>query len=338
MNAPGKAKPHPIKITEATYKDVRSVVLESDFLRVEVIPESGAKMASLLHKRTGVEHLYQRPGEKFRSVGYADPFEKGEAAGFDEMFPTISACYCDVHPWAGALMPDHGEVWSIPWRFEVKEAAVRFWVHGVRFPYVLSKTISFESANTIHLQYCAENPSPFAFPAMWAAHPLFNASPGSRIILPESVRNIVNTVPGPALGAYGGRFNFPVAMTPDGRDWDLSRLGPNDGKYFFKYFCLDELKEGFALIHDPETRETTAMCWPVDQLPYLGMWVNEGAWEGQFNVAPEPCTAPFDRWDVARQWGRLPVVPALGSLVWELRLTVDLADNPRRVLPHGAIE
>jgi hypothetical protein len=295
-------------------------------------------MACLLHKRTGVEHLYQLPGKTFRKATYGDPFEKGEAAGFDEMFPTITACYCDTHPWAGTWMPDHGEVWSIPWQFEVKERSVRFWVHGVRFPYVLSKEIAFESAHTIHLQYCVENPTPFAFPAMWAAHPLFNANPGSRIILPKSVQNILNTVPGPALGAYGSRLGYPLARTPDGKEWDLSRLGPNEGQYFFKYFCLDDLKDGFAIVHDPKTRETTALAWPVHQLPYLGMWVNEGAWQGQFNVAPEPCTAPFDRWDVARQWGKLPLVPPHGSLQWELRLTVDLADDPQRVLPNGTIE
>jgi hypothetical protein len=147
----------------------------------------------------------------------------------------------------------------------------------------------------------------------------------------------MNTVPGPALGVYGGRFAFPIARTADGKEWDLSRLGPNAGKYYFKYCFADELKEGFAIIHDPKSRETVAMVWRVEQVPYLGMWINEGAWEGQFNVAPEPCTAPYERWDSARQWGKLPVIPAFGSVQWELRLTVDLADNPSRVEPNGSI-
>jgi galactose mutarotase-like enzyme len=338
MGVTRNQKVHPIKITEAAYKDVGSLVLESDALRVAIIPAYGSKMASLMHKRTGVEHLYQLPGKTFRRAAYGDSFEKGESSGFDEMFPTITACYCDTSPWAGTLMPDHGEVWSIPWQFEVKETAVRLSVHGVRFPYVLSKEISFESANTVRLQYFVENPTHYAFPAMWAAHPLFNAHPGARIILPEAVREIMNTVPGPALGEYGSRLGFPTARTQEGKEWDLSRMGPDEGKYYFKYFCLDKLREGFAIIHDPKSRETTALAWPVDQIPYLGMWVNEGAWEGQFNVAPEPCTAPFDRWDVARQWGKLPVVPAFGRLQWELRLTIDLADDPHRVLSNGTIE
>ena len=58
----GKIQPktHAIKITEATYKDVRSLVLESDILRVTILPDHGSKMASLLHKRTGelIQVLY----------------------------------------------------------------------------------------------------------------------------------------------------------------------------------------------------------------------------------------------------------------------------------------
>ncbi len=328
---------HPITIAESRYKDVRSLVLESEILRVTILPHHGSKMASLIHKRTGFEHLYQLPGESFRPAAYASPYECGEPAGFDEMFPTITECLCDVYPWSGSLMPDHGEVWSIPWQTEVSGSVVRLSVHGVRFPYVLSKEISFETPNTVCLRYEVQNPSAYPFPAMWAAHPLFNTTPGSRIILPGSVRNIMNTVPGPALGGYGGRFSYPFARTPNGKEWDLSRVGPNEGKFYFKYFSTDDLDEGFAIVHDPQSRETVALTWPADRVPYLGMWVNEGAWGSQFNVAPEPCTAPFDRWDVARQWGKLPVVPPFGQLEWELRLTVDLADDPRRGRPDGSI-
>jgi hypothetical protein len=327
----------PISITTGKYKDVEAVILESEALRLAIVPEHGAKIASLIHKRTGREYLFQLPGESFRQAPYAAPYESGEISGFDEMFPTINECLCNLEPWAGAKMPDHGEVWSLPWKCAISDSRVHTWVHGVRFPYVLNRTVSFERANTILLRYQAENHSACDFPAMWAAHPLFNMTPGSRIIVPACARNILNTVPGPALGAYGGRFSFPIAKTPDGKQWDLSRVNPCEGRLYFKYFFLDELTEGFAMVHDPNTRETLGLVWPVQQLPYLGMWVNEGGWNNLYHVAPEPCTAPFDAWDVARQWGKLPVIPAFGSQEWELRITVGLAENPQRVELDGTI-
>lgn len=326
-----------LQISEGEYKDARSIVLESEALRVTLVPEWGAKMASLVHKKTGKEHLYQLPGERFRKVTYGARFDDGECAGFDEMFPTISECYCDLEPWSGAKFPDHGEVWSIPWKAEVTGNEVRLSVHGVRFPYLLTKTMTIEREKTVSIRYRADNLSPYDFPAMWAAHPLFNVAPGARIILPDSARKIINTGAGPVLGNFGQLYSFPVARTTGGKEWDLSRINGNEGRYFYKYFFLDQLDEGFAIIHDPGSRETIGLSWPVEEVPYLGIWVNEGGYAGQFNMAPEPCTAPLDRWDTARQWGKLPVIPAFGSQEWSLKITVQLGDSPRRMDIDGTI-
>lgn len=325
------------RITQGRYKGVEAVILETDAMRLALVPDWGAKLASLIHKPTGRECFFQMPGEKFRRGTYGGPYPDGEVSGFDEMFPTITECFCDVEPWAGIKMPDHGEVWSLPWKCEVSGSEVRTKVASPRFPYTLSRTVSIERENTILLRYKAENHSAFGFPAMWAAHPLFDMTPGTRIILPESARNIMNTVAGSALGGYGGHFTFPKAKTPDGKTWDLSEIGPIDRKLYFKYFFMDDLKEGFAILHDPKTRETVGLSWPVEQVPYLGMWVDEGGWADYYHVAPEPCTAPFDRWDIARQWGKLPVIPPFGSQQWKLRLTVGLFENPRRMAGDGTI-
>lgn len=335
---PAAGKPVPfITILSGKYKGEDAVLMESEDLRLTVVPGHGAKIASLIHKRTGREYLYQQPGERFRKASYAEPYGNGEISGFDEMFPTISECYCDWGPWAGTKMPDHGEVWSMPWKCERTDSEVRTWVHSVRFPYVLTRTASFARPNTILLRYQVENLSAFDFPALWSAHPLFNMVPGTRVIVPPEARHILNTVEGPALGSYGERFDFPIARTADGKEFDLSRTNPPESKLYFKYFFLDDFKEGFVIVHEPKTRETVGLAWPVQQVPYLGMWVNEGGWDGGYHIAPEPCTAPYDRWDVARQWGKLPVIPAFGRQQWELRITVGLADNPTRMEPDGEI-
>lgn len=335
---PASGKPAPsVTIFSGKYKGEDAVLLESDVLRLTVVPGRGAKIASLIHKRTGRECLFQLPGERFRRASYGEPYENGEAAGFDEMFPTISECYCDWGPWAGAKMPDHGEVWSLPWKCEQSESEVRTWVHSVRFPYVLTRTVSLDRPDTILLRYQAENLSAFDFPALWSAHPLLNTTPYMRLIVPPAARNILNTVAGPALGAYGERLSFPVARTAEGKEFDLSRINSPESRLYFKYFFLDELKEGYAILHDPKTRETVGFSWPVREVPYLGMWVNEGGWGDCYHVAPEPCTAPFDRWDVARQWGKLPVIPAFGWQHWEMRITVALSENPQRMEPDGTI-
>ncbi len=319
------------------YKDVEAYILESDELRLALVPAFGAKLASLIHKATGREVFFQLPGEKFIKGSYGGYYPDAEVSGFDDMFPTITECYCDVEPWAGIKMSDHGELWSLPSKCEATGSEVRTTIQSPRFPYSFTRTVSFDRANTILLRYEVQNHSPFDFPAMWAAHPLLNITAGSRIILPESARNIMNTVPGPALGAYGNRFGFPRAIASDGKTYDLSEIGPVERRLYYKYFFLDDLKEGFAILHDPKSRETVGFSWPVAQVPYLGMWVDEGGMADNYHMAFEPCIAPFDRWDIARLWGKMPVVPPMGKLHWELRLTVGLFENPTRMNLDGTI-
>ena len=33
------------------------------------------------------------------------------------------------------------------------------------------------------------------------------------------------------------------------------------------------------------------------------MWLNEGGYAGQYNIAPEPATAAMDRIDASKLWG-----------------------------------
>ena len=90
-------------------------------------------------------------------------------------------------------MPDHGEVWSIPWEYEATEKQVKLSVEGVRFPYVLQKSVYLEES-TLHQEYRVENQSDADFDYIWAAHPLFNTSEGMKLIVPKGMHSIVNAV------------------------------------------------------------------------------------------------------------------------------------------------
>ncbi|MBK8794940.1 MAG: hypothetical protein IPM07_00345 [Anaerolineales bacterium] len=66
--------------------------LESAQLRVVTIPALGAKVVSLLDKRSGREWL-AGPGDRpLRAIAYGASFQEQDVSGWDEMFPTIVAC------------------------------------------------------------------------------------------------------------------------------------------------------------------------------------------------------------------------------------------------------
>ena len=72
------------------------------------------------------------------------------------------------------------------------------------------------------------------------------------------------------------------------------------------------------------------LAWPAETVPYLGMWVNEGGWFGQYNVAPEPATAAMDRVDAAKMWGAASTLSAGEFRRWWLAITVRSGEQPRQ--------
>jgi hypothetical protein len=354
-----------------TYKDVEAVLLENDLLRVVVVPECGSKIASMFFKPLGLELLWQNPAPSFRRSAYADDFELGDISAFDEMFPTISRCYYERYPWAGTEVPDHGEVWSIPWDVggeiagetdsgsagsgspgsgssgsgspgsggkkagvPLKSGAIDLSVRGIQFPYKLMKRVSVDDGR-LRVDYTASNLSGFELDFIWAAHPLFNTAEGMELIVPPGMDRVINAVPGPRLGGYGRVLEFPISWREDGTELNLGEVPPKNGTGYQKYWFHRRATEGWCMLHDREKSLTVGLAWPVEKVPYLGIWLNEGGWEGQYNIAPEPATGAMDRIDFSRMWGMNSVLRGRQTLSWHLCVSVMTGAKPSGMREDG---
>ena len=206
------------RIYESTYKDQPALTIESPQVIAQFLPQIGAKLCSLIFKPLALELLVQRPGPTYRLASYGgDYVEQGECSGLDDMFPTIDRCYYERYPWQGTLIPDHGEVWSIPWTAAVQGDQVHLATHGVRFPYRLEKWISFSSDTTLHIAYRLTNLSPYAFDFIWAAHPMFVLEEGATLALPTGIEKTVTAFSASGrLGQYGDEHAWPLATLADG--------------------------------------------------------------------------------------------------------------------------
>ncbi len=137
------------------YKGEEALELQSDELRAFILPGRGGKLASLYSREFGLELLSQIPCEHYTAPPDGHIFSPEDSSGFDDMFPTISECVYLWEPWRGSLMPDHGELWSLPWLLEeIEESAVQLSVLGKAFPYAFTK--KFELAkNRLVIEYSA---------------------------------------------------------------------------------------------------------------------------------------------------------------------------------------
>lgn len=313
-----------VRISESRYKDQPAISIKSDAITAQFLPVSGGKMCSLVYSPRELELLVQRPDPKYLMPVYdGDYVTQGECAGFDDMFPTIDRCFYEGHPWHGTPIPDHGEVWSIPWDCEVKNDRLHLATYGVRFPYRLEKWVSFSDENTLHLAYKLTNLSAFAFDFMWAAHPMFYLEEGAELALPVGVQKVVTTlnVAG-SMGNYGDEFDWPIARLPDGEMRDLRRLSPETTGRAVKYFVKGKLPEGWCVLTYPQSDLTLKLSFPVERVPYLAILPNEGGWQDLYNIFLEPATAPFDRLDVARLHNRVSSVKGRATYNWHLDITL----------------
>jgi hypothetical protein len=325
-----------IQVSEAKYKNVACIVMETDRLAVTVIPASGGKIQSIMDKFRRKELLFQSRRKDFRIASYGVGFGEGDMSGFDEVFPSIDACAYPSGPWAGIQVPDHGEVWSLPWAYSIRADSLLLSVHGLRFPYRLEKRIEFVRENSFRLSYAAMNFSPFDFDFIWAPHPFFLCEAGSRVVLPPSVKSILSTCPLPnKLGAYGAIHEWPVSRLPDGGAYDIAAAHPKYPDVCEKFYTLEKPAEGWCALHNTATGDVIGLSYPLAQLPYLGVWM--GMLEGRNIAALEPCTGAMDRMDVATLWGQAGVIKAQSEYTWHLTVTVDAVGEFHAVDAEGCI-
>ena len=64
------------------------------------------------------------------------------------------------------------------------------------------------------------------------------------------------------------------------------------------------------------------MRFPKEEVPYLGMWLNEGSWADQYNIAPEPASAAMDRIDFSKMWDMGSSIGPFEKKSWHLAIEV----------------
>ena len=327
-----------INISHTQYKKVDAILMESDLLAITIIPESGAKIQSIYNKSRQKEVLYQSEREEFRKSIYGAKFENGDVSGFDEIFPTIDECFYPTWPWAGTPVPDHGEVWALPWDYKVEENSIILSVYGVRFPYRIEKKIEFLRDNCLRLSYKAFNLSNFDFDFIWSPHPYFVCEENTRVVLPPSVKEVISTCSlENRLGDYGTIHSWPVTETSNGEKYNIADvMHPRYAGKCEKFYAVNKPLEGWCALHNTSSGETIGLSYPNDKLPYLGVW--EGIINDKYITALEPVTGALDRLDVSKLSGKAGVIKARSRYEWFLNLTFETVNEINDIDQNGYIK
>ena len=316
------------KIFKDKFQDLERITVENEQVIFSILPGIGGKMVSLVFKENGFEYI-SLSGRPFRIPAYGASYSDYDISGFDECFPAIAEGFYPEGPWKGIHIPDHGELWSLPWESTLEGDSLRLSVPGVRFPYRFTKVLSL-TKNRININYQLQNLSPFEFKYLWAAHPLLTVGPGTRIILPGTPKIRIDWSKNERLGKLLYETSWPQAKKPNGEVVDLDIVNPPEVSQATKFFTT-ALDQGWCALHHAWTSNFLKFSFPPEKIRYLGVWINEGGWplDGQpsYNVALEPCTGCPDKLDTAIQRNECACLEGRGENTWTLVISVGRSEQ-----------
>src|ERR1700744_4238626 len=149
---------------------VLELIMQTDTLRVAVLPGLGGKIASLRWLPGGLE-LLQQPLAPYAPRTMSMGFDESDASGFDECLPTVAACEVRLDGRRGQV-PDHGDFWRLGWGYEQNGNEIRLTATGASLPLRFERVLKLEGS-ALQISYRVTNLAPEAVEYGWAAHPLF---------------------------------------------------------------------------------------------------------------------------------------------------------------------
>lgn len=323
-------------IQPTRWHDLNAWVLENDTLRTIIVPELGAKLVSLFDKRNQLEWLVGPGDRPLRKVPYGATFVDQDMSGWDEMFPTIVACN---YPGPGdrhdAALPDHGEVWTLPWSLDdASEGRMTLSVEGRALPYRLTRTVDYITADTLRLHYEVINLGSDVMPYQWAAHPQFVCDQEATVVLPAQVTTVFNAID--ELWGWGPcetQYPWPNTTNADGNALRLDRIGPPALKRARKFFVLPDERVNWAGLIRQSGRGWLQMQWDAQQVPYLGVWVDEGVYNPESVAALEPMTGFYDSLIIAWNKQRVTLLEPGATHAWTLTVRIGTGKQPFPMRP-----
>ena len=294
---------------------MEGLYLENKFIQLVVLPKLGAKVASIFYKPQNFEILFQPTEKKYKMPEYGDDFVKYDTSGIDEMFPNIDKCIYPFEEYYGEILPDHGELWSIPWRCEKEDNAIYCEVESLKFNYIFKRIIELKN-NEILFHYSVQNLNNHIFRGFWAFHGLIAIDDNSEIIL-DGIDKVLNIKKDSKyLGNGENICDYPIY-----NNYYLNKFLPAESKNTEKFYLLDKIDTAKITLNNNK------LLYKInfEELPYVGIWKNEGGFKNEFNCAIEPTNGFYDSLEIAKKHGKYLVFKPFEEKKWKIE--IELEDN-----------
>lgn len=309
---------------------MHSLVLQNECLRVRVIPQLGCKIVEIYDLENDHEWLWSDKSRPIKAAKFGDQYDLYDISGFDECFPNIGISQDPKN--IGVTLPDHGEIWSLPWDVTQEENGVSATVLGKLFDYRFSRKLSLKS-NKLVFEYSVSNIGNSELTYMWSAHPLFAIDENMKIEITGNPKMSKEFGFGGRIGPdgdnwYEGHLSehvWPSVLGANGQISDMSEVSLD--KVLTDKVVLDAPVDGLVSLKKLSSGRSLTMKFSPLELPFLGICYNFGAWpltgEPATWVALEPTTGKTDRLDECAELDCARVLPPKSNANWSLEIELN---------------
>ncbi|WP_097028406.1 DUF5107 domain-containing protein [Clostridium peptidivorans] len=305
-------------ISKIKFKERHAIKIENDLLRVIVIPELGGKIASILRKDKEFELLFQNKEQVYKTPQLYSSFEEFDASGFDDAFPTIDKSNVLING-KNVAYPDHGEIWSGKFDYRLENERIILEYKSAILDYNYKKTIYLQGDRVI-AEYNIENCGETQFPCIWAMHCLINCEKDMQLFFPKGTDKVINVHESKYLGEVSKVHSYPITKDKNGNCIHLDRVLDSSANNEEKYYVEGAVKEGKCGAYYPSKDITYNVYFDKEKLPYVGFWVTEGGFRGDYNCALEPTNGYYDSIDIASKEEKILVLQPKEILEFKIEI------------------
>jgi Domain of unknown function (DUF5107) len=271
------------------YLDLQMIDLENEYLHIVILPELGAKIWKLNYKPKNREMLWHNPNLEPRRLPLNSDYDDHFFGGWDELYPNDQAETVN-----GQLLPDHGEIWTLPWKFEItgrkeNEVTVHLWVNTPITKSRVEKWVTLKAEEScVHFRHKITNNGEKEQPFLWKPHIAVNIDAPSRIDMSAAKMYIEDFGP-PRNGKTGISYNWPFVTDEKGETHDMRMTLPVDSEVNEFQYGL-ELKEGWCSVTDCINRLGIGIAFDNELFHSCWLFATYGGWRNLNTAVLEPCT------------------------------------------------
>lgn len=287
-----------------TYRGMRTLILESDLVKVSVLLDKGSDIFEIIYKPADIDVIFHSPsGYKNpkmhveRISRQEDEFSDNYGGGWNDVFPNYGFASSN----RGTRFGSHGESALLPWSCEHVQnsgdaAIAKLSLDCIRYPLRAEKILKLEGSKFLLVEDI-QNLGEQDIELSWAQHIAY----GEPFVSSDLQISI------PAIRAVSHdydmsherikretKFTWPLAPGLDGSPVDLTKI-PDLGTRVQEDFPIVELQEPSYSLYNLSLNLGVTLRWN-STFRYLWYWLNWGIldypWFGRARtLALEPTTA-----------------------------------------------